>query len=247
MSNNYIFQISNEIEVWKSKIHKKNSLFSRSAKQIQNKINNKIPEEYHAKISGIIKNFCGACLSGSKYISNEKLDPNRTLEQSDKLLDEKLSYYKKIAVAEGAGTGAAGLLIGLADFPLLLGLKLKFMYDIAIIYGYDVNNLKERQFLLHIFLLTYSSSETKVSLFKKINSWDILTEAERSIDWDTFQKEYRDSIDLIKMLQLVPGIGAAVGAYANYTLLEKLGETSKNCYRIRKLNQNNIINQNANS
>ncbi|MDF2606332.1 MAG: transporter-associated protein EcsC [Bacillales bacterium] len=237
MKSGYLLDITNEIEMWKSKIYKKNSLFSRSAKHLQNKINSKIPENYHAKISGIIKNFCEACLSGSKYISNEKLEPNRTIEQADKLLNDKLSYYKKIAVAEGAGTGAAGLLIGLADFPLLLGLKLKFMYDIAIIYGYDVNQLKERQFLLHIFLLTYSSSETKISLLKKIDRWDELTESERTIDWDIFQKEYRDSIDLIKMLQLVPGIGAAVGAYANYTLLEKLGETSKNCYRIRKLNE----------
>ena len=32
----------------------------------------------------------------------------------------------KIAAAEGAGTGAGGILLGLADFPLLLGIKIKF-------------------------------------------------------------------------------------------------------------------------
>jgi EcsC protein family len=37
------------------------------------------------------------------------------------------------------------------------------------------------------------------------------------------------------MLQLVPGIGAAVGAYANYNLLDHLGETAKNAYRLRIL------------
>ncbi|HEX8505766.1 MAG TPA: EcsC family protein, partial [Hymenobacter sp.] len=44
---------------------------------------------------------------------------------------------------------------------------------------------------------------------------------------------YRDYIDLAKMAQLVPVIGAAVGAVANYRLIEQLGETAMNCYRLR--------------
>ena len=42
------------------------------------------------------------------------------------------------------------------------------------------------------------------------------------MDWEKFQTEYRDYIDLAKMLQLVPVIGAPVGAYANYQLLQRL-------------------------
>ena len=58
------------------------------------------------------------------------------------------------------------------------------------------------------------------------------------LDWREFQQEYRDHIDFVKMLQLVPGIGAVVGALANYNLLDQLGETAKNCYRLRLLNEN---------
>jgi uncharacterized protein (DUF697 family) len=237
MMNDYYYEIANDISIWKKAITKKQSIIQRSAKQLQTKINNKIPSNFHEKISSIIRNFCVACLSGSKYISNEKLDTSRDLKECDRLHEEKLAFYKKVAVAEGAGTGAAGLLIGLSDFPLLLALKLRFMFDVAVIYGYDVKKIEERQFLLHIFLLAFSSRETSEYLLEKIEDWDYLSETEKSIDWDSFQKEYRDSIDFIKMLQLVPGIGAVVGAYANYTLLDKLGETSKNCYRIRKLNE----------
>jgi hypothetical protein len=32
----------------------------------------------------------------------------------------------------------------------------------------------------------------------------------------------------------VPGIGAVVGAYANYQLLDKLAETAINAYRMRR-------------
>jgi hypothetical protein len=64
-------------------------------------------------------------------------------------------------------------------------------------------------------------------------------------DWRSFQQEYRDYIDLAKLLQLVPGIGAVVGAYANHRLVHKLGDTAKNAYRMRlfylkQLNQQGI-------
>lgn len=57
------------------------------------------------------------------------------------------------------------------------------------------------------------------------------------MDWYVFQQEYRDYIDFIKMLQLIPGFGAIVGAYANYNLLDQLGETAMNAYRLRILNE----------
>jgi hypothetical protein len=56
-----------------------------------------------------------------------------------------------------------------------------------------------------------------------------------SFDWRTFQQEYRDYIDLAKLMQLVPGIGAVVGAVANFRLMDKLGETAVNAYRMRVL------------
>ena len=39
------------------------------------------------------------------------------------------------------------------------------------------------------------------------------------------------------MFQLIPGFGAIVGAFANYNLLDQLGETAKNAYRLRYLHE----------
>jgi hypothetical protein len=55
-------------------------------------------------------------------------------------------------------------------------------------------------------------------------------------DWRTFQLEYRDNIDLAKLFQLVPGVGALVGFYVNHRLTYKLGVNAMNCYRIRYFN-----------
>ena len=52
-------------------------------------------------------------------------------------------------------------------------------------------------------------------------------------DWRPFQQEYRDYIDLAKMAQLIPGIGAVVGVVVNYKLINQLGQTAMNAYRMR--------------
>jgi hypothetical protein len=69
-----------------------------------------------------------------------------------------------------------------------------------------------------------------------------LPEDINQFDWRTFQQEYRDYIDLAKMAQLVPVIGAPVGLVVNYSLVKKLGITAMNAYRMRLPKQNNIAN-----
>jgi uncharacterized protein (DUF697 family) len=57
---------------------------------------------------------------------------------------KKINIYRKTAAVEGGITGAGGILLGLADFPILLTIKIKLLFDIAVLYGFDVNDYKER-------------------------------------------------------------------------------------------------------
>ena len=140
---------------------------------------------------------------------------------------------------EGGLTGAGGLLLGLADFPLLISLKIKLLFEIAAIYGFDVSDYKERLYLLHIFELAFSSDEHRKNVFMKMIDWEDkssqLPEDIHEFDWRNFQQEYRDYIDIAKMAQLVPVIGAPVGVVVNYRLIKKLGITAMNAYRMRLL------------
>ena len=61
----------------------------------------------------------------------------------------------------------------------------------------------------------------------------LLPDDMNQFDWRNFQQEYRDYIDLAKLLQLIPGIGAVVGAYVNHQLTNKLGKFAMNAYRMR--------------
>ena len=224
-----------EVLEWKRKMLKRPKMVQRLSKRVQLKINEKIPDKAHEIITDAIKKFVKVTLSGSQLTTKISTVENGTLEQRDKQLDKKLSIYRKTAVVEGAGTGAGGFLLGLADFPALLSIKMKFLFDAANIYGFDTKKIEERIFILQVFQVAFSSTEKRKEILELIEGWEERKTSLLDLDWKEFQQEYRDHIDFVKMLQLMPGIGAVVGAFANYNLLDQLGETAKNCYRIRHL------------
>jgi hypothetical protein len=205
-------------------------------KEVQRKTNSLMPEKAHRIITEAVKNMAKAVLVGSEYITRQSL-AGASLEERERQVVEKLDFYRKAAVVEGAGTGAGGFLLGLADFPLLLSLEMKFLFDVAALYGYDVRDYRERLYILYVFQLAFSSRTRQVELFYQMENWENYVHSlpmdVNDFDWRTFQQEYRDYIDLAKLMQLVPGIGAVVGAYANYKLLDRLGEIAMNSYRMR--------------
>lgn len=225
--------VSYELTKWKQEMIKESSLMNRLSKKVQTKMQELIPEKAHKILTETIKKMVQAIVVGSDFIQPALKDKSLTLQQRDERVRKKIEDYKKIAAVEGAGTGAGGILLGLADFPLLLTIKIKFLFDAATLYGYDTSKEEERIFLLHIFQLAFSSDEHRREVFQIIENWETHTEKEQHVDWRKFQQEYRDYIDLAKMLQLVPFIGAAVGAYANYNLLDRLGEVTMKCYQLR--------------
>ncbi|KWW16927.1 ABC transporter-associated protein EcsC [Peribacillus simplex] len=231
--NEYEQRALAELVTWKKKMTKKSGKFERMSKKAQTKVNGFIPDRVHKMIADSIKSMIEAVLSGSKYMSKEKNVMLLSLQQKEEWITETVAAHRKTAIIEGVGTGAAGLLIGLADFPLLLSIKMKLLFEISRLYGFDPNKYEERLFILHIFQMAFSSEQKRLEILHVIEEWGLGDVPE--INWQELQQEYRDHIDVIKMFQLVPGLGAAVGAYANHHLLEQLGETAVNCYRIRLL------------
>ncbi|RYL88120.1 EcsC family protein [Sporolactobacillus sp. THM7-4] len=233
--NEYELKTYQEIMEWRRKLLKPSSQFNRLAKKIQTKINGYIPEKVQSSITSAIKKMVQMTLTGSYITTKKDQGQGLSLAEKDKKVIEKIAVYRKTAMIEGAGTGAGGILLGLADFPLLLSIKIKFLFEAASIYGFDTHQYEERIFILHIFKLAFSSDEKRSETMKVIENWDKRKREWTDMDWKTFQQEYRDYIDLAKLLQILPGIGAAVGAYANYNLLNHLGETAMNAYRLRLL------------
>jgi hypothetical protein len=237
--NEYERSISVSLIEWQKKMLAKPSLLNNLSKKIQVKINGWIPEKLHGAVTSTIKQMIRAVLFGAKYTTAESLK-NTPLFERERAVQKKIDWYRKAAAVEGGITGAGGILLGLADFPILIGIKLKLLFDIAALYGMEVNDYKERVYLLHIFELAFSSHAHRRQVYLKMINWEEqrmhLPEDIHLFDWRSFQQEYRDYIDLAKMAQLVPVIGAPVGLLVNSRLIKKLGITAMNAYRMRLLN-----------
>ena len=239
MMNSYDVLAYAELVTWQKKMLQKPSILNNISKKIQTKINSWIPEKVHNAITVTIKQMIRGVLFGSKYTTSSIL-LNTSFQEREEAVLRKIDIYKNTAAVEGGITGAGGILFGLAEFPILMGIKIKLLFEIASLYGFEITDYKERIYLLNIFELTFSSDENRKKVYLKLADWEIeskdLPEDIHQFDWRTFQQEYRDYIDLTKMAQLIPVVGAPIGAIVNYRLLKKLGITAMNAYRMRLLN-----------
>ncbi len=226
-----------ELRAWQTRMRRRPGLLDHLTRGVQGRLNRVIPEKIHVALTATIKQLVRGVLFGAGATTAPALPGAQSLTARELVVQERIGSYRRLASAEGAATGAGGFLLGLADFPLLLGLKLKLLFEIAALYGYDTRHYTERLYLLHIFQLAFSSQHGRNAVFRQIEHWDAyaatLPPDVQEFDWRTFQQEYRDYIDLAKLAQLVPVIGAAVGAVANYRLVGHLGQTAMMAYRLR--------------
>lgn len=232
----YSKQAAHELKRWQREMTRNPSLVGRLSKRVQNKVNSWIPEKVHVAITATIREMIRAVLFGSKYTAAKPL-PHQSFEAREAAILERIRSYRNTAAIEGGITGAGGILLGLADFPVLLGIKLKLLFDIASMYGFDVKDYRERVYILYILQLAFSSQQHRKKIYAQMIEWEsrklLLPPTLEEFDWRSLQQEYRDYLDIAKMAQLVPIIGAPVGVIVNYRLLKKLGITAMNAYRMR--------------
>jgi EcsC family protein len=225
-----------ELQRWQQDMLREPALWDRAARGLQARLNSYIPERVHETVTSVIKQMTRAVITGSHYTAPVPLREG-TLADREARVAQKIDVYRRTAAAEGGITGAGGFLMGLADFPLLLGIKFKLLFDIATLFGHTGEDYRERLYILHIFQLAFSSRQHRSQTYLAIADWERTSRALPSslddFDWRTFQQQYRDYIDLAKLAQLVPIIGAPVGAVVNYRLIDRLGQTAINAYRLR--------------
>jgi hypothetical protein len=225
-----------KLKNWERRMKHRPNLVHKLSAGIQQKINDIIPEKLHETITVVIRKMIEAVLFGSEFVK-PSLPVSQDLQEIEKALAKRLEYYRSTAALEGGVTGFSGFVGSLADFPLLLAIKIKYLFDVAALYGRNTAIQQERLFLLYVFQLAFSSPVNRPQVFQKIAYWKEATAALPSdlsvLNWREFQQQYRDYIDIAKLAQMLPGIGAAVGVVVNYRLLTQLSNTAIMCYRER--------------
>lgn len=232
----YDAQALAEMAAWRATVLKPAGPFDKAARNVQDRINNLIPEKVHGVITAAMEQMTRAILTGADFTSPAPVK-GATLRAREAQARDKIMAWRTTAAAEGGVAGAGGFLLAAADFPVLIGLKIKLLFDLAAIYGHSGDDLAERLYILRIFSLAFSSASRRPEAYAALADWDsarVMAQGGlESLDWRRFQQEYRDYIDLAKLAQMIPVIGAPIGAFVNYRLLDRLGETAMNAYRMR--------------
>ncbi|WP_372782608.1 EcsC family protein [Phenylobacterium sp.] len=226
-----------EVEHWRRRMLKPATRLDRMAGAVQVRINRIIPEKVHAVVTDVIERMTRAILVGADATTFSAPLKDAPLSLRDRKARSAILGYRATAAAEGGVTGAGGFWLSAADFPALVVIKLKLLFELAAIYGHSGELFAERLYILHLFELAFSGADHRAAVLDTLEDWDARRHPEtfETFDWRTFQMEYRDYIDLPKMAQMVPLIGAPVGAVVNWRLLDRLGDTAVNGYRTRWL------------
>jgi hypothetical protein len=225
-----------EVARWREKMLAPPSAWNRATRGVQQRINRAIPEKVHQAVTAVIERMTRSILVGADVTTAQPLK-GLSLEARDARAADFIKNYRTTAAVEGGVTGAGGFWMAAADFPILIGIKIKLLFDLAAIYGHEGEAFGERIFILHLFELAFSSPEHRADVFRRIEAWQPAEgpTSFETFDWRRFQQEYRDYIDLAKLAQMLPVVGAPVGAVVNWGLVGRLGDYAINAYRMRWL------------
>jgi hypothetical protein len=223
-----------ELAAWRVRMAKGPSPLSRASGVLQAQVNRMIPEKVHAAVTTLIEKMTRVIVAGSDLTTARPLE-DASLSAREAKVRARIGAYRAAAAAEGGVAGAGGFALSLAEFPTLVATKIKLLFEIAALYGHDGGELSERLYILSIFQLAFSGADHRRDVLARMADRGPLAAPETldGLDWRRFQQEYRDYIDLAKLAQMIPLIGAPVGAVVNYRLLDKLGETAIGAYRMR--------------
>jgi hypothetical protein len=220
-----------ELAAWRKSVLAEPSPFAMAAKGLQMQVNRMIPEKIHAAVTAVIEQMTRGILAGSDFVTGQPL-VSGSLRERELRVRNAIAGYRNVATAEGGVAGAGGFLLAAADFPALIAIKIKLLFEIATLYGHDAGDWRERLYILSIFQLAFSGVDHRKAVYLAMTEGQPPASPE-DFDWRRFQQEYRDYIDLAKLAQLLPVVGAPIGAIVNWRLVEQLGETAMNAYRLR--------------
>ncbi|MGE7761332.1 EcsC family protein [Peribacillus sp. NPDC097895] len=225
------------------------------------KLLDKVTPEFIQKKLGVMLDELGSYIqTGGKYLTKEAHILNlleaknpefniTTLEDvsslplhiMDSVSQDIKNSGSKLATVQGATTGIGGIFTLAVDIPLLLGMSIKTLQDIAITYGFDPRDREERIFIVKCLQFTTSDIVGKKALLNELSKMNLPeSESKREIaselqGWREVVYTYRDQFGWKKLLQMVPVAGMIFGAITNRSMIADMAETGIMLYKKRRI------------
>ncbi|WP_062352798.1 EcsC family protein [Bacillus kwashiorkori] len=214
------------------------------------------PKFIHEKVGVLLDEMGNYIQTGGSYLSSiEKLNdyyPGKQFSgledvfdlyivEMDKAAENIAKGRKKLATFQGASTGFGGIFTLTIDIPLLLGLQLKTLQDIAICYGYNPNEKSERIFIVKVLQFVSSDYVGKQTILSQLTHYNMpVGEEKREVvseiqGWREVFFTYRDQFGWKKLFQMIPVAGLIFGAFTNRSAINDIAEAGQMLYRKRRI------------
>jgi hypothetical protein len=160
--------------------------------------------------------------------------PERSLEACDGEAMRVGSMANKIALAEGAITGAGGPVTTLVDLPLLFTLSLRTIVRIGRCYSFPLDQERDRKFVLGVLIAAASGSLAvrldRLGQLRDVEDWFLYETQEEVI-----ASEAASLLFQLEIFEGVPAVGAISGALLNLAFIKRVEETSRRVFEERWL------------
>ncbi len=159
---------------------------------------------------------------------------NRPLDECDRLAKRVGLIAESVATLEGAATGFGGIWTTALDVPLVFGLALRTIIKVGHCYGYELDQEKDRPFVLGVLLVASSGSlGTRRERLSQLRELEDFLLAETQID--LLGQEILSFLFQLEIFEDVPGIGAITGGLINLAFLQSVELTARRVFQERWL------------
>ncbi|ETT50480.1 EcsC family protein [Paenibacillus sp. FSL H7-689] len=166
---------------------------------------------------------------------------NLPLQVLDQVADNITESRTKFAAAQGAATGFGGIVTIAADIPMVMGLSLKVLQEMALCYGYDPDEPLERIFIVKCLQFSSADIVGKKAIIEELAVYD---DPDKPIEvvsqmqgWREVFNSYSESFGWKKLFQLVPIAGMVFGSVSNKNTIRDVAEAGKMLYKKRLILQ----------
>jgi hypothetical protein len=179
-------------------------------------------------------------------------DPSELKTCNLKLLDEcnrkHIKFHERASAVQGAAAGIGGGLVATVDLTAVLVQDFHMLQEIAFCYGYDPNDIIEKEIILRIIEAGIGGSEVKFKALKEIETLRRMeekrTETEAagkrvSVLGAKALEEYIEDLTMDLLARLIPRalpipvVTMAISAHSDHEIMENSGNTAFMVYRKR--------------
>ena len=214
------------------------------------------PKFIHNKIGQAIDELGNFIQSGGRYLIDEKrvlqkyfeedlseLSPDEratiAIAKMDKAAKKLSEVRANTAMVQGGTTGIGGLFTLAIDIPILLGLILKTIQEVAICYGYNPQEKQERIFIVKCLQFASSDVVGKKAILEELSMFNDNRENKQMMSqlqgWREVLMTYRDNFGWKKLFQMIPVAGMIFGAFINKSTVKETAEVAMMLYRKRRV------------